>query len=495
MIDLKTFRKVKELQSMGVSTERIQHDVGISKMQYYKWCKLDEETFIKHLKSRHIYDIDNYRDFILSIISITPQVCNTVILERIVEKFPDFEIPKTTFFRLVEKLRDETGYVKKEKRYYKLRSEVLPGLEAQSDFGQMKMKNMYGRNVTIYFFVMELIYSRMKFAYFSRDPFTTDTAIDAHEYAFKFFGGKPQSIVYDQDKIYVVSEKFGDFTLTKKFEEYVKDRGFTARFCMKYDPESKAFAESTIWTIKHKFLEGRIYTGIDPLNNECLEWLDRFANGDFHAITKKIPKEMFIEEYKHLTKVEPFRKVNTYIVQVRKLNQVHFRGNIYQLPTHLKIIGSRVKLVVNGDKLEIYRPLSDELICTHDIPVGQGRIRTLVGEGDDELSTFKFQVHKFFKDSDTLKEYEHLAKRQGDPRYIKSQYRRLARLTRFYNLSELTDAMKYCIKVNKCSVHELSSYFVYKLGVDRARVYCHTKELAVYTKRAKFIKEDLDGRH
>jgi len=49
----------------------------------------------------------------------------------------------------------------------------------------------------------------MKFVYFSPDPFTTKTAIKAHNYAFQYFGGRTQTILYDLDRVYVVSENLG----------------------------------------------------------------------------------------------------------------------------------------------------------------------------------------------------------------------------------------------------------------------------------------------
>ena len=73
------------------------------------------------------------------------------------------------------------------------------------------------------FFVMTLSYSRMKFAYFSPTPFNVSETIKAHNYAFKYFGGRPQMLVYDQDKIMVVSENMGDVIYVKEIENYVKE--------------------------------------------------------------------------------------------------------------------------------------------------------------------------------------------------------------------------------------------------------------------------------
>lgn len=40
----------------------------------------------------------------------------------------------------------------------------------------------------------------------------------------------------------------------------------------------------------------RVYTGIDSLNSAALAWLDREGNGRVHTVTRKVPREMFIEE-------------------------------------------------------------------------------------------------------------------------------------------------------------------------------------------------------
>ena len=97
-----------------------------------------------------------------------------------------------------------------------------PGFEGQVDFGQYKMPDMYGGVKRVYFFVMALSYSNMRYAYFNHEPFTTATAIMAHEYAFRYFGGRPCQLCYDQDRVFVVNENLGDIILVKEFEEYVE---------------------------------------------------------------------------------------------------------------------------------------------------------------------------------------------------------------------------------------------------------------------------------
>lgn len=176
------------------------------------------------------------------------------------------------------------------------------GYEAQVDFGQFKMKDMYDRNLWVYFFCMVLSYSRVRFVYFSREPFRTKTAIEAHKYAFRYFGGRTQTILYDQDKVFVVSENYGNIILVLEFEDFIRQAGFSVILCHKSDPQTKGKVEIFVRYVKEGFLQGRLYAGIDSLNSAALERLDKEYNGTTHERTRKAPWELFREESKHLGK-------------------------------------------------------------------------------------------------------------------------------------------------------------------------------------------------
>ena len=105
---------------------------------------------------------------------------------------------------------------------------------------------------------MVLSYSRMKFAYCSAEPFDAKKTIEGHVYAFRYFGGRPQMIVYDQDKTMVVSENLGDVIFVKEFEDFIRETGFSIYLCRGYDPSTKGKVEKTVDFVKHQFLDGRI---------------------------------------------------------------------------------------------------------------------------------------------------------------------------------------------------------------------------------------------
>lgn len=227
--------------------------------------------------------MDNYREYIVNLIKVYPGINNNVVLNRLKEEFGDFDIPKSTFYRYIKSLKLQVG-LEKPKRNYKMQEVIEPGYQAQVDFGQCVMKSMYGSNIRVYFFVMTLSYSRMKFSYFSIEPFDAKKVVEAHEYAFRYFGGRPETIVYDQDRAMVVSENLGDIIFVKKFEDYVKEVGYSIYLCKRYDPETKVKVEKAVDYVKRNFLDGRTYYGIDRLNIDCINWLDRDGSG----YTKKL---------------------------------------------------------------------------------------------------------------------------------------------------------------------------------------------------------------
>ena len=93
----------------------------------------------------------------------------------------------------------------------------------------------------------------------------------AHDYAFRYFGGRTQTIMCDQDRLFVISENYGDIILVPEFEDYVRRTGFSVVLCRRSDPQTKGKVESYVRYVKESFLEGRIYTGIDSLNSAALE--------------------------------------------------------------------------------------------------------------------------------------------------------------------------------------------------------------------------------
>jgi len=484
MISKDTFDKIKEYKGIGLSILKATEKLGISYNTTYKWWDKTEEDFSSFQKE-HEFVLDNYRQYIIEQLKLCPQINNTLILRRLHEDFPDFDIPPATFQRYMKKLREQTG-LEKPKRTSAIRDEVQPGYEGQVDFGQYVMKSMYGNNIRVYFFCMVMAYSRMKFAYFSTTPFDAKSTVEAHKYAFRFFGGRPQMIVYDQDKIMVVSENMGDVIFVKEFEDYIKETGFSIYLCKGYDPQTKGRIEKVVDAVKHDFLDGRIYTGIDQLNCACLEWLDGAGNGQLHSYTKKVPREMFKDEYRKLLKV--YEKRNTDVLVTTPHNSViEYLDNFYKLAAEAVPNDERVRVEKYENTLLIYHALTNDLICRFDVPEGTGNVVSLP-ETEKALS-IEQELQAYYADDETALTFLKTMRKQK-PRYVYAQCDRIRRMQKYYTDNQIHIGMEHCNLVGICTVLELSAYLLYRYGEDTARKYLSHRTYKTYLKRALEIKED-----
>ncbi|WP_145862566.1 DDE-type integrase/transposase/recombinase [Paenibacillus naphthalenovorans] len=96
------------------------------------------------------------------------------------------------------------GWLKERHADFKNRSEhrqkLRPpmGEQMQVDLGEVKIKNLQGIPVKLWFITFVLSHSRYKFIHWQDRPFVTKDVIDAHELAFVYYGGMTRKIVYDQ---------------------------------------------------------------------------------------------------------------------------------------------------------------------------------------------------------------------------------------------------------------------------------------------------------
>ena len=488
MISKETYDKLQEYKEIVFSILKASEKLGLSYNTAYNWWNKTDDEFTSFQK-KHEFVLDNYRQYLIEQIKICPQINNSLLLKRLTSEFPDFSVPTATFYRYIKKLREQTGYLKP-RRTGAIRDEVNPGYEGQVDFGQYTMKSMYANNIRVYFFVMVLSYSRMKFAYFSSTPFNVSETIKAHNYAFKYFGGRTQMLVYDQDRIMVVSENMGDVIYVKEFENYVKETGFSIYLCRGHDPQTKGRVEKAVDIIKHDFLDGRIYCGIDKLNMECLEWLDDLGNGQINTYTKKSPREMFKTEYGKLIKV--YEKKNTDIVVLTPRNAViEYMNNRYKLPEKSFSDDSRVRVERHDNTLLFYHALTNDLICKHKIPEGTGNIVSLPQEA--KIVSIEDEMHLYYIEDEMAIKFLELMRKQK-PRYVYPQCDRLRRMQKYYSDEEIHIGMVHCVNVNICTIMELSSYLLYRYGEEKARKYlCHSSYRHYLARSLKIKESETNG--
>jgi len=448
------FHEIHRLKREGFSDAWIARFLVLNRRTVKKYLNMSEEEYLSFKDSGQPRKklLAPYEEFVRIRLEECPEASAAQVHDWLKEHFEDLiEVNEKTVFNFVLTVRNRYDIPKLFDYRDFGRIEELPyGKQAQVDFGQYNMTTEEGTRKKVYFFAMVLSSSRQKYAVYRDSPFTTRAVIDAHEQCFIFFMGVVEQIVYDQDKLMLVSENHGDLLLTTEFRSYVSYRGFSLHFCRKSDPQSKGKVENVVKYIKYNFLRGRRYINTPLLNQQGGQWLSRTGNAKMHAATRKIPQEQWEQEKVFLKPLEGIYQVEQahQWYNVRKDNTIAYKGNFYCLPRgtytqpQTKVI---VKLIEN------YLVISDadqSEIARHKCAIGKGKV---VGNNnykrDYSLKIDKLieQVVVDFKDPDMVEEYlSHI--RDKYPRYIRDQLMLIKRQNQTYGMKVMEQALSFCIQ-------------------------------------------------
>lgn len=312
------------------------------------------------------------------------------------------------------------------------------------------MKTTTGKVKKVQFFTFVLARSRYKYILFTDTPFTSETVIYAHEKAFEFIKGIPGEIVYDQDRLFMVSENLGDLILTGDFRAYVKQRNFSTWFCRKADPESKGKVENVVKYVKQNFLYNRLYRDIETLNDEAFAWLSRTANALPHGTIKKVPREEHVieQEFLHswhpITLPEPQYPVHA----VRLDNTICWKSNLYSVPLGTyKRPGTEVLIKASGDHIIVLDSNHKEL-CRHMLSPLKGQKIILTDHYRDKRHAIAEMIEEFSGlMEDKLKAREWVLQIKDDkPRYIRDQIQLLKTTVDGLDPKIASAALDYCIQ-------------------------------------------------
>lgn len=448
--------KIKKLSSEKLNDSQIHDILGIHRQTVAKYRNMTEDEFLSsqsYCRTYH-HKLDRYEQFIVNELRRWPFLSAPQIHDRLKENFPDLPtITEKTVFNFVCCVRQRHDIPKKSEksfRPYECQPPSPYGRDAQVDFGERFMTTVDGKSVKVYFFAMSLSRSRYKYIYFSKTPFTTALAVYAHELAFEFFGGVPQKITYDQDKVFLNDENMGDLLLTKKFKAFVQECGFETHFCRKSDPESKGKIENVVKYVKYNFLRGREFSDIERLNKDALSWLDRTGNGTIHHGIHKIPSEEFAIEKSHLMEYHgvPTPPMETLAPHhVRKDNVINFRGNFYAVPTGTyKGPGTKVYLQELNGLLTLFSADTGKILVTHPLSSDKGKLITntsLARDRETSLTEYIIQARNHLPQDQVVDVY--LAEMRKDKsRHMRDNLKFILKRYWKYTGNTLVEAILKC---------------------------------------------------
>jgi hypothetical protein len=260
-----------------------------------------------------------------------------------------------------------------------------PGEQMLIDFGEFSI----GRNNAIHFICLLLRYSRMLLVYAQDHKYNANEACTAICRAFSKLGGRPETLVIDQDAVFIASETYGEVIKTRVFEDFCSEQGLTLWVCNKGDPESKGPVENAVGFVKKNFFSARAINCIDEVWRSLPGWLER-KNKRIHRTILQVPEALFAKVEKDaLGTLLPSvyeNSPNSFITYgIASLPYVLYKANKYSVPRGYAFTDVLYK--VAAGRIHIYDTNRNH-ICSHDLSECKGSVNRLpdhAARGNDNI--------------------------------------------------------------------------------------------------------------
>jgi transposase len=279
-----------------------------------------------------------------------------------------------TVWRIFERLRDEHGYdggytiVKDAVRDLRIRRKEVflplkhdPG-EAQVDFGYCYV-DLAGQRQQVVLFVLSLPYCDAVYCQaFPRE--CSEVFLEGHCRAFRFFGGVPTRISYDNTKV-AVAKIVGsrERERTKEFQRLAGHFLFEPHFCLVRRPNEKGHVERLL-----DYGRRRCLVPIPQVQTlaELNDRLEAWCRQDLAQTARKrsVPKQVRLLDDQRAFRPLPAQEFEARRVapgQADSLSLVAFDRNQYSVPT--QYAHRDVTVVAGIDELRII--VDDRLIARH----------------------------------------------------------------------------------------------------------------------------------
>ena len=370
--------KIKALhdQGHGLSIRQIARQLNISRNTVRKYLSMDEQQIHHQFQDRKRHkQLDQYETYLRHQLSHAEELSAVKLKRRLKQNFPNYQVSDRTLRRFVAKLKGEVAVA--QRRYYQPVLDMVAGVQCQVDPGELRNVMIAGQARTVYFVVFVLSYSRLMYVAASFKPIDTSIFIQMHDAAFRYFGGCPEEVVYDQTKLVVLSEKYRELELNQRMAQYATEAGFTIGACEGYDPESKGKVEAGVKYVKQNALYDESFRDESHLHDYLANWLDTVANHRVHGTTGQQPWALYEAEEKAKMRSylsPPSVNLNDQPMtrQVDKTGLISYQSVKYSVP----MAWQRQVVVIEQDQgqLIIRSPHEHQEIARHDLSHEKGTV-------------------------------------------------------------------------------------------------------------------------
>lgn len=229
------------------------------------------------------------------------------------------------------------------------RFEVVPGAQAQVDWGdEGGLLTQVGIG-SVYSFHLTLSHSR--------DPFTCFTTSmdlatfwDCHRRAFAHFGGVPGSIVYDRTKTVVRRHVAPGkaVPLHPEAAAFADHYGFTIDVLAAYRPTGKGRVERQVQIVRDHVIAGRAFGSIAELDGAFASWLP-IRRGQVHRTHGQVIAVRADADRAALQPLpdRPYLVADKHLRRVGKDCLISFEASYYSVPARAVRPGQQVSVAVH----------------------------------------------------------------------------------------------------------------------------------------------------
>jgi transposase len=259
------------------------------------------------------------------------------------------------------------NFVSRERRKDEYKEKYIPlefdaGQDAQVDWGEADVI-LAGERVTVQFFTLRLNYSKARFV--MAFPFQKQEAFfEGHNQAFRFFGGVPRRLTYDNLKTAVYKILSGhnrqEQETFKRFRSYYL---FESNYCNPAQGHEKGGVENDVGYVQRNFLtpllEANSYEELNArLWKACQENLNRRVRGQLASVADLLADER--SQFLPLP-AELFSASINSPVKPNGYSQVELDTNRYSVPVE----HGNDQLVLRAYPFRVEILLGEKVIATH----------------------------------------------------------------------------------------------------------------------------------
>jgi transposase len=375
-------RRFRALRDAGLSVSEIARETGLHRRTVRKYLNAEVGQAPQRApRSRRPLVVDAFAHVIDAWLRAELLLKGTVIHERLVEQYGfagNYQRVKLYLQEARPRIAAELGIAPDQLAGLHRRFEVVPGAQAQVDWGDEGAVLAHVGVAKVYSFHMVLSYSRDPFCCFTTSQ---DLAafFDCHRRAFAHFGGVPAAVVYDRTKT-VVRRHVAPGLAVPLHPEAVGFAGhydFDIDVLAAYRPTGKGRVERQVTIVRDHVLAGRGFASIEEMDAAFLAWVpDRRSrthrtHGEVigvraardHAALRPIPNRPYVVADRHLR-------------HVGKDCLVAYAGNLYSVPArrvrHRQLVEIRASAATITIHATTCEAGGDTLLASHPRAVGRG---------------------------------------------------------------------------------------------------------------------------